>query len=340
MTALLELRDITVRVGARLILDVPALAVEPGETLAVLGANGAGKSTLLRVAGALRTPTSGDLLLDGHPAAESAIRSSTAAVLQRPLLRRGSVRMNVMTGLRVRGHPRRTAAAAAQPWLERLGLAELAERSAASISGGEAQRVSLARAFAVAPRLLLLDEPFTALDTPTRGQLLADLRHLLRETATAALFVTHDRHEAAAVADRLAILDGGSLRQLGPAGAVVDHPADVACARLLGYDNILPASTAASIGGSGLQVIRPRDLHLLTGGRLPATHIALSAHVTRAVTLGPDTRIEGTTDDGTPIIAIVPTDVFLRSSAIAEATAITLMLDPASVRTVPHPRHA
>jgi ABC-type sulfate/molybdate transport systems ATPase subunit len=238
---MLELRDVVVRPGGATILAVERFAVTDGTT-AVLGPNGAGKSTLLRVAGALLRPDSGSVLFDGRPATRARVRGAVTAVLQRPLLRRATVQANAETALRFHGIDRAQARATAAEWLERLGVGALAARQADTLSGGEAQRVSLARALAVRPRLLLLDEPFANLDATTRGELLADLRATLGATRTAALFVTHDRHEAVALADRIAVLHGGRLRQEGPAPVVVDAPADPDAARALGYENVVPAS--------------------------------------------------------------------------------------------------
>jgi ABC-type Fe3+/spermidine/putrescine transport system ATPase subunit len=284
--ALLELRAITVRAGARAILQLESLSVAPAETVVILGANGAGKSTLIRIAGGLRTPDHGELILDGEHATPAALRRATTAVLQRPLLRRATVRSNVETGLRFARVAPDERRRRADDWIDRLGLAALADRHAAELSGGEAQRVSLARAFVTAPRLLLLDEPFTNLDAPTRAELLVDLRQQLADTNTAALFVTHDRHEAAAVADRIAILHAGTLRQLGAPADVVDRPADADCARLLGYENILPASIAGRLlpdGVAGPAAVRAADITVVPEGR--------TASIERLLPLGPRTRI-------------------------------------------------
>jgi len=266
---LLELRGITVDASGRTILELEQLTIAPGETLAILGANGAGKSTLLRVAGGLRRHDRGAVLLHGRAATLGELREVGAAVLQRPLLRRGSVRANVETGLRFKRVPRAERRQLATYWLKRLGLDRLADEPAASVSGGEAQRVSLARALALAPELLLLDEPFSALDVPTRAELLADLRDTLAESSTAALLVTHDRHEAAAVADRIAILHAGTLRQLGPTPTVLDHPADADCARLLGFENIISPELASRLLGRDAHhpvAVRAADCRLYPHG--------------------------------------------------------------------------
>jgi ABC-type sulfate/molybdate transport systems ATPase subunit len=244
---LLELRGVRVAAGGRDVLAIDRLGLGAAGTLAVLGANGAGKSTLLRVAGGLLAPSAGEVLLDGRAAAATDLRAACAAVLQRPLLRRAAVAANVETGLRFARVPRDESRRRAAEWMDRLGLTGLAGRPAHTLSGGEAQRVSLARALVLAPRLLLLDEPFGALDVPTRADLLAELRDVLAETHTAALLVTHDVREAAALADHIAILHSGELRQLGPTREVLESPADADCARLLvPGDNALGAHRAAA----------------------------------------------------------------------------------------------
>jgi len=245
MTALLELRDVVVRMGARTILDVARLGLDPGETVAVLGPNGAGKSTLLRVAGLLLRPDAGQVLLHGQPAREDTLRHATAAVLQRPLLRRGTVGDNAGLGLRFRGVGRRDARRRAAPWLDRLGITHLRDRPARLLSVGEGQRVSLARALATTPRVLLLDEPFAALDEPTRCRLVLDLRALLADYQVAALLVTHDRREAAALAHRTAVLDQGRLLAVGPTEHVL---ADPALSPLVGGASLLDAELARRLG--------------------------------------------------------------------------------------------
>jgi NitT/TauT family transport system ATP-binding protein len=217
---LLELRSITVEAGDRTILQVEQLRIERGETLAILGANGAGKSTLLRVAGGLRRPTHGSVSLNGRTATPAQIRQTCAAVLQRPLLRRGSVRANVETGLRFKGVPAAERRKRATQWLERLGLEPLAEQAADSLSGGEAQRVSLARAFALAPQLLLLDEPFGALDEFTREHLNVELSRIVAEVNTTSVFVTHNIAEAIFLADKVFVM----TPRPGRLAAIVDVP--------------------------------------------------------------------------------------------------------------------
>jgi ABC-type sulfate/molybdate transport systems ATPase subunit len=285
-------RELRVGARGRELLHVPALDVAAGEVLAVLGPNGAGKSTLLRALGHLgRLHRSGDVLLDGRPVGSRELRSAVAAVLQRPILRHGTVAANAAAGLRLRGVGRAEARRRSAPWLDALGVGQLAARSARTLSGGEAQRVAIARALAVVPRVLLLDEPFAGLDATTRADLLADLRAVLDGLNTAVVLVTHDRHEAMALAARTALLVAGRIRQLGPTGHVLDQPVDLDCARLVGLTNVLPPAVT---GRRELSVARPEHCSL---GDAPGLRI--TGTVRRIVPLGGATRVDVDTAAGT-----------------------------------------
>ena len=332
---LLELRGIGVRADGRAILEVERLALQASTTLAVLGPNGSGKSTLLRVAAALIAPTTGEVLLDGRPAGRARLRSATSAVLQRPLLRRGSVRHNVETGMRFHGVDRDAIRARSDAWMRRLGISELADRSAQTLSGGEAQRVSLARALAVNPRLLLLDEPFVALDAPTRGELIADLREALGDTGTAALLVTHDRDEAAALGDEIAILHEGRLRQHGAAAEVLEHPADADCARTLGFDNVLPPGLAGALAG----VAQPTPVALRAGDcevREPHRGEGVRARLHRVIPLGAAARVEVDVD-GHVVQAAAPLPLPAWLSSRGAGDEVALVIRPESARPLPPP---
>jgi ABC-type sugar transport system ATPase subunit len=234
----LALRGVEVRYGGRVTLAVPDLTVGRAETVAMMGPNGAGKSTLLHVAALLRWPEAGEVRIGGERAArraERALRRRTAMVLQAPLLFDVPVLANAASGLRFRGVGRREAERRAGDWLERFGVGHLAGRNARALSGGEAQRVSLARAFATEPELLLLDEPFSGLDAPTRTALVPELAALLGETGTAALVATHDRGEAAVLADRLAVLIGGQIVRIGPTENVLGAPGSDEVGAVVGF---------------------------------------------------------------------------------------------------------
>ncbi|MFL5759433.1 MAG: ABC transporter ATP-binding protein [Thermomicrobiales bacterium] len=240
----LRMRGIEVKRGARATLHVPELDIAPGEVVTLAGPNGAGKSTLLQVAALLLQPAKGEILISGELASHKrslALRRRIAMVFQSPLLFDLSVLDNAASGLRFRGVGRHDAEARAREWLQRFGVGHLADRAARTLSGGEAQRVSLARAFAVDPMLILLDEPFAALDPPSRSRLVPDLARNLRESGAAAAIVTHDLDEALALGDRLGILLDGRIAQLDNPGTLLALPADQDVAEFIRGSSRLPA---------------------------------------------------------------------------------------------------
>ena len=237
MSALLEIRDITVRRDKRQVLAIQSLMVEKGEVLALVGPNGTGKSSLLLTLARLLQPEKGELLWQGRPFKEYnslAYRRRIALVLQEPLLLDTSVFENIAIGMRYRGLPSAQIKDSVKRWLACLGIEALQNRPGARLSGGEAQRVSLARAFVLNPELLLLDEPFSALDAPTRLRLLDDLKSILNETGTTAILITHDLKEAAKLASRVAVMLDGQILQIGAPHEVFANPANPAVAAFLG----------------------------------------------------------------------------------------------------------
>jgi ABC-type sulfate/molybdate transport systems ATPase subunit len=213
------------------------LTVPAGRVLVVLGPSGAGKSMLLDTIAGFRTPRHGHVRLGGRditrlPAEQRRIGMVFQHAALFPHL---SVRDNVGFAPRLR---RRSPQI--EDLLDRFGIAHLAARAPRSLSGGERQRVALARALAAQPAALLLDEPLSALDQPVREELREVLRDTLRELAVPAIHVTHDRDEALGLADDLAIIAAGTLRQSGPAGDLVRHPTDAVTARLLGWAELGP----------------------------------------------------------------------------------------------------
>jgi ABC-type sulfate/molybdate transport systems ATPase subunit len=295
-------RDLRVTAGGRDLVAVPALDIAAGETLAILGPNGAGKSTLLRALAHLGSGArSGTVLLDGSVATTADLRQAVAAVLQRPVLQRATVRDNAAAGLRLRGVRRAEAGRRAETWLSALGVAHLAERDARTLSGGEAQRVAIARALAVGPRVLLLDEPFTGLDTTTRTDLLADLRAALDLLGAAVLLVTHDQEEARALAQTTALLVDGRIRQTGATTVVFDAPADPDCAALLGFTTQLPP---ALTGRDVLLVARPERCHPLDAATTPPPGtVVFEGVLRRVVPLGGAVRLDVDTAAG-PVAAV------------------------------------
>lgn len=251
----LELRDVTVEYDGRTVLDVPRLALHEGEVLTLLGQNGSGKTTLLRLLGLLLKPSRGQVSFCGDEVDFSdsgrllELRRRMAAVMQEPLLCRMSVWRNVAIGLGFRRLPKEEVERRVGTWLERLSIAHLRERPASKLSGGEAQRTSLARAMVLNPEVLFLDEPFSALDAPTRQGQLQELSALLEESALAAVFATHDRSEALALGDRVAVLMGGRVAQVGSVEDVFARPQTVDVARFLGIETLIPGRVTGSASG-------------------------------------------------------------------------------------------
>lgn len=236
MTALVEVDDLLVQRGEVAALRLDHLEIHRSEVLAVVGPNGAGKSTLLLTLARLLKPEAGRIRFEGRPAVQQSItdyRRRIALVMQQPLLFDTTVYENAAMGLRFRGISGSEIEDRVARWLARIGVSHLAQRRAGELSGGEAQRVSLARALILEPQLLLLDEPFSSLDPPTREAILADLATLLDETRTTTVFVTHDLREAALLADRMAVVIGGRLRQVGRASDIYNTPADGEVAHFL-----------------------------------------------------------------------------------------------------------
>ncbi|HSX69040.1 ABC transporter ATP-binding protein [Nocardioides sp.] len=235
--------------AARAALDEVSLDVQPGEVLAVLGPSGCGKSTLLRAVAGLEPLTEGQITWDGRDLAGVPTYKRGFALLFQDgqLFAHRTVGDNVAYPLRLRRTPRRTVRARVAELLELVGLAGYADRSPSTLSGGERQRVALARALATSPRLLLLDEPLSALDLTLRERLAADLRSILLAAGTTALFVTHDHEEAFAVADRMALLRDGRLVQQGTLDEVWRQPADAEAAAFLGYATVLTGGPAARV---------------------------------------------------------------------------------------------
>ena len=275
--ALIALRDIAVRHGESTILGIPFLEVYRGEVLTVIGPNGAGKSTLLRVMGLLQQPTTGKVCFAGAEATRQnalSLRRRMASVFQEALLLNAPVFDNAALGLKLRGLGRQQIQARLLPWLKRLGIAHLGSRPAHSLSGGEARRTSLARAFALDPELLLLDEPFSALDPPTREALLIDLQVILRETGVTTVLVTHDRNEAFMLGQRVGVLSRGKVLQLGTNFDVFTRPLSEEVAEIVGVDNRIPGVVESV--ADGIATVRfDGGTALVAGDFEPAVRVVL-----------------------------------------------------------------
>lgn len=226
---MIQIRDLLIQRNGRDALRVDALDIARGETLAVVGPNGAGKSTLLLALAHLLPPARGEIQFEGKSVTEwddLEYRRKIAFVFQDPLLMDMSVEANVAMGLKFRGVDNEASRARVMQWMKAMGVDGLAKRRAGQLSGGEAQRVSLARAFVLDPELLLMDEPFSAVDPQTRSQLLEDLSSLLAQDHRTTIIVTHNLKEAAQMGDRVAVIIGGTVKQVGTPRQIKAHPAD------------------------------------------------------------------------------------------------------------------
>ncbi len=322
----LAARGLAVRRGGRIVVDVPALDVPAGGVYAIIGPNGAGKSTLLLQLALLERPDAGEVLFEGQPARgrELALRRRMAVVFQEPLLLDRGVAANVEAGLALRGVPRDVRRERAAHWLGRFGVAELAGRSSRTLSGGEAQRVSLARAFALEPEVLFLDEPFSALDQPTRTALIEDLAAALASTRLTTLLVTHDHDEAARLGDVVAVMMHGRIKQSGAPAEVFSAPVDEETAAFVGVETMFAARVTGSsdgllvleaaggrtieaVGASGvaqaLVCLRPEDVSLSLPGGDAAGSVRnrLPGRVRRIAPTGAVARVE--VDCGVDIVA-------------------------------------
>lgn len=226
---MIEIRNLLIQRNKRDVLKIDSLDIQRGETLAVVGPNGAGKSTLLLALARLLKPAAGDITFNGNSLerlGDLEYRRRISFVFQDPLLLNMTVEQNIALGLKFRKAPKDEMQTQVWKWIKQLGIELLAKRRASQLSGGEAQRVSLARAFVLEPELLLLDEPFAALDPPTRAKLIEDLSALLAEDHCTAVFVTHNLNEAAKLSHRVAVIVDGMLRQVGTAKQIKSQPAD------------------------------------------------------------------------------------------------------------------
>jgi len=300
------LRNLRKAFGTVAALDDVSLTIAPGEFLALLGPSGSGKTTLLRVLAGLEFLDSGDVTVDGRPMQGVPARERAVGLVFQhyALFRHMSVSRNVAFGLEVlprsRRPPRREIAARVRSLLEMMQIGELASRYPEQISGGQRQRVALARALAIEPRLLLLDEPFGALDARVRKSLRIWLRELHERMGLTSIFVTHDQSEAMEMADRVAVLRAGRIEQVDVPDRLYAEPASAFVHEFLGESvrfeavveggqariGTLPG-TALAAGcppGPAIVLIRPHEIGLRPGdgpARVVSVHVGGPLHRVR-----------------------------------------------------------
>ena len=298
----IEIRNLHKRFGATVVCDGLNLDIPSGELVALLGPSGSGKTSLLRIIAGLERPDSGSVIFHGEDATFADVRDRQVGFVFQHYALFGHMTIfeNVAFGLRVRPKATRPSdAAIAAKVHELLTLVQLdwlADRYPHQLSGGQRQRIALARALAVEPKVLLLDEPFGALDAKVRKELRRWLRRLHDEIHVTSVFVTHDQDEAMEVADRVVVMNKGRIEQDGPPDEVYDRPATPFVLQFLGDVNLFhgrfgrpsEASSATGSAADDTSYVRPHELEILaeeSEGSLPVT-------LSQALTVGPQTRIE------------------------------------------------
>jgi len=284
----ISVESVSKRYGDFAALDDVSLDVESGSLTALLGPSGSGKSTLLRVIAGLEVPDSGAVLLDGRDVTGVPPQGrGVGFVFQHyAAFKHMTIRDNVAFGLTIRRRPKDEVAATVDRLLDVVGLAGFQRRYPSQLSGGQRQRMALARALAVEPKVLLLDEPFGALDRNVRSELRAWLRRLHDEVHVTTVLVTHDQEEAMELADTIVLLNAGRIEQRGAPRELYDQPASDFVMGFLG--------PVARVDGG---LVRPHDVTVL----LEPDDGAVEAQVTRVIHLGFEVRVELEFGDGAPV---------------------------------------
>lgn len=309
-----DFNDLTRAYGSVKALDGLSLHLQPGEMVALLGPSGCGKTTALRILAGLDEPTSGTVAVGGKditrvPANKRGMGMVFQAYSLFPHL---TVVDNIAFGLKLRGKAKQQRSSRAMEMLELVGLSEHADKYANQLSGGQQQRVALARALAIEPRVLLLDEPLSALDAKVRVQLREEIRRVQIEVGTTTLFVTHDQEEALAVADRVGVMSRGKLEQIAAPAQLYTNPATPFVAEFVGLNNKVPAQvergTATVLGtsvpalegsistGTGVAMVRPEAVTVQADPQGAASVLAVAF-------LGPVSRVSTSLADGAVVVA-------------------------------------
>jgi sulfate/thiosulfate transport system ATP-binding protein len=296
----IEVKNLNKRFGKTVVCDNLTLDIPAGELVALLGPSGSGKTTLLRIIAGLEVPDSGTVLFHGEDATFADVRERQVGfVFQHyALFAHMTIFENVAFGLRVRPKATRPPEAEiVRKVTELLKLVQLdwiADRYPHQLSGGQRQRIALARALAVEPKVLLLDEPFGALDAKVRKELRRWLRRLHDEMHVTSVFVTHDQEEAMEVADRIVVMNEGRIEQVGSPDEVYDQPATPFVLQFLGDVNLFHGRVGPAAHGPGaaaaeqVSYVRPHELQVITAPEAGSIEVILA----QALTVGPNTRLE------------------------------------------------
>jgi sulfate/thiosulfate transport system ATP-binding protein len=313
----IAVQNVTKQYGSFYAVDDVSLEVKTGSLVALLGPSGSGKSTLLRMIAGLEAPDSGHVWLVGEDATYKSVQERQIGfVFQHyALFKHMTVRQNIAFPLEIRKFPKNRIQDRVSELLELVQLSGFGERYPSQLSGGQRQRVALARALAVQPRILLLDEPFGALDAKVRKELRMWLRQLHEEVHVTTVFVTHDQEEAMEVSDQIVVMNQGRVEQMGTPAEIYDHPATPFVMSFIGPVNILPSHAGIAVNKdfptpSSHQVfLRPHDIAI----ELNATdENSVSAKIYRIINLGWEIRVELVLKSGEAVIAYLTREQFNR----------------------------
>jgi tungstate transport system ATP-binding protein len=347
-----------VELGGVRVLDIPSLHVYEKETLTIVGPNGCGKSTLLQTLACLLNPVAGRISYRGtgldSREAGFRFRRKISMVFQEPLLFDTTAYRNVAAGLEIRGFSKSDTQDRVMKYLKCFHGEQLVHRSARKLSGGEAQRVSLARAFAVEPEILFLDEPFSALDPPTRHSLIHDLTDMIKETGTTTVMITHVESEALNMSHRIAVMNDGQIVQTGSPSMVMNNPLNEFVAKFVGMETILQgivlerrdetliisvsgkeihAADQASLGEEVVCCIRPENvlIGISDADGLRDNRNNFVGCITQIYSMGPFLKLH--LDCGFPLAALATRDRF-DALNLVEGMEIRVSFKPASVHLI------
>ncbi len=278
----LRIDKVSKRFGTFTVLDDCSIDVSEGEIVTLLGSSGCGKTTLLRCIAGFLTPEKGAILIDGRNTIPVPVNRRPVGVVFQSyaLFPHLTVEGNVAYGLKMHGVPRREIARRVADALASVSLRGFETRYPSQLSGGQQQRVAIARVLVLEPRVLLLDEPFNALDAKLRGTMQVELRELIKRLGMTAIFVTHDQEEALTLSDRIAVMRGGRIEQVAPPDEIFDRPATAYVADFIGLSNFIPAEVRDG------KVTLPDGQTLATEAQGPV-RVMIRPHNLRAIPQGP-----------------------------------------------------
>lgn len=310
---MIEVENVNKYFGTNHVLQDCDMSVQTGEVVTLLGASGCGKTTLLRCIAGFEQPSAGRMVLAGDDVtSEPPNRRDVGFVFQNyALFPHMTVAENVTYGLKARRMDKAGASRAVDEILDLVSLTDFAKRYPKSLSGGQQQRVALARSLVMQPKVLLMDEAFSALDAKLRGTMQVELRKIVKHVGITAVCVTHDQAEALTISDRIAVMNAGRIQQFATPEQIYDRPVSAFVADFIGAANILPRSSAQEfeiarkkLNGSAALVVRPENLTLRPGQNDPG----VDGRVMFARLTGPCIEYEVALNDGTLVRALLDRD--------------------------------